>query len=116
MIKKIFKNHSKATDKDKSDKYPSLLTYSKNPTPTLSSFELPTMFEDMNTNILHSLAMQIDTMQLKMKRDENRKYLVIFYPRVGGNIKRFNVLLILWMFVGYLLKSTLLINAHFFPL
>jgi hypothetical protein len=38
------------------------------------------MLEDMKTNILHSLAMQMGTIQLKRKREEAEKALAIFCP------------------------------------
>ena len=39
------------------------------------------MIEDMKTEILHSLALQMDTMQLKMKREEVEKAMKVFCPR-----------------------------------
>lgn len=39
------------------------------------------MLENMKNEILHSLAMQIDTMQLKMKRQEPEKALAFFFPK-----------------------------------
>ena len=39
------------------------------------------MLEDMKTKILHSLVMQMDTMQLNMKREEDKNTLVVFYPK-----------------------------------
>lgn len=77
-IKKILKNHSRATSKDKSDKAPTLLTPSKTPTPSRSRSKLGTMLEDMKTDILHSLALQMDIVHLKMKREEVEKDLVVF--------------------------------------
>lgn len=43
------------------------------------------MLEDMKTDILNSLAMNMDTIQLKMKRGEVEKALAIFYPRCRKN-------------------------------
>lgn len=39
------------------------------------------MLEDMKNEIHHSLAMQMDTMQLKMKREEAKKGLAIIFPK-----------------------------------
>lgn len=55
-----------------------LFSFFKNATPSISRYELATMLEDTKTRILHSFSMQIDTMQLKMKRKESEKALVIF--------------------------------------
>lgn len=39
------------------------------------------MLENMKNGILHSLAMKMDTMQLKMKREKDEKDLVVFCPK-----------------------------------
>ena len=57
----------------------------------------------------------MDTMQLKMKREEAEKPLAIFPLDVGRNMIRINVLWMLWMFVVYVLISTLLTNSIYFP-
>ena len=80
-IKKIFKNRSRTTIKDKSDKAPILLTSSKTLAPSISRCELGTILEDLKISILHSLSMQMDTIQLKMKREEVEKALAILFHK-----------------------------------
>lgn len=58
---------------------------SKSTTPFVSRFELGTMLEYMKAEILHSLAMQMDTMQLKMKMEEAKKSLIVFFPKCRKN-------------------------------
>lgn len=76
----IFKNHSRATSKNKSARTRNLLS-SKPTSPPISRYDLDTLLEDMKTNILHSLSMQMETMKLKMKREEAKKALTIFCLR-----------------------------------
>ena len=49
--------------------------------PSISRFELGTMMDDMKFDILHSLTMQMETIQLKMKKEEVEKAPAIFCPR-----------------------------------
>ena len=48
--------------------------------PSISRFELGTMLDGMKTDILHSLTMQMDTIQLEMKKEEVEKALDVFCP------------------------------------
>ena len=46
------------------------------------------MLEDMKIDILHSLALQMDIMQLNMKREEVENALDFSYPRCGKKHKK----------------------------
>ena len=75
-IKRIFKNHSRSSrKKGRSNK--GLASQSFNPTNNIKN-ELGGLIEDMKTDILHSLAMQMDTMQIKKKWEEGEKALVVY--------------------------------------
>ena len=102
-IKKIFKNHSRSTKKNKSNRAQSLATSPKSPTPSISRFELGTMLEGTKTNILHSVAMKMDNMQFKMKGEEIEKGLVVLCPKCRKKHGKNGCPLMLWMFVGYVL-------------
>lgn len=80
-IKKIFRNYSKS-NANKNQRVRSLSSHpSKLMTPSISRSKLATMLEDMKIDILHSLAMQMDTMQLNMKMEESKKSLVVLCPQ-----------------------------------
>jgi hypothetical protein len=59
-IKRIFKNHSRSSRK-KGRRNKGLISPSSNPTTHIKN-ELGGLIEDMKTEILHSLAMEMDTM------------------------------------------------------
>jgi hypothetical protein len=43
--------------------------------------EIGGLLEDMKIDILHSLSMQMDTLQIKKKQEEVEKALAIFFPK-----------------------------------
>jgi len=43
--------------------------------------EIGNLIEDMKTEILNYLSMQLDTLQIKRKQEENNKFLAILCPR-----------------------------------
>jgi hypothetical protein len=53
----------------------------KSTTLVISRSELGTMLEDMKIEILNSLAMKMDTVKLKMRREEDEKALVVLCPK-----------------------------------
>ena len=80
-IHKIFKNYSRNSSRKGKSIRNSIRQLDKSTTPTISRSKLGTMLEDMNNKILHSLALQMDIMQLKMKREEAEKAMTVFFPR-----------------------------------
>jgi len=50
-------------------------------TTVLTKSEIGNLMEDMKIDILHSLAMQLDTLKIKRKQEEVEKSLEIFYPK-----------------------------------
>jgi hypothetical protein len=75
-IKRIFKNHSRKKGRSSRE----LVPQSSNPTTHIKN-ELRGLIEDMKTDILHSLSMQMDTLQIKKKHEETEKALVVYYPK-----------------------------------
>jgi hypothetical protein len=67
-IKRIFKNHSRSSRKKGRSSRGFVPQYS-NPTTHINN-ELGGLIEDIKTNILHSLAMQMDTLHINKKHEE----------------------------------------------
>lgn len=80
-IKKIFKKNSRSSSKKGKSRRNSTPQLAKSTPPSISKSRLGTMMEYMKTKILHSLAMKMERMQLKMKREEAEKALAIFFPK-----------------------------------
>jgi hypothetical protein len=66
-INKVFKNYSKDGSKNNRDCGCVVAHSLMEATTNLTKYEIGTLLEDMNTNILHSLAIQLDNMQIKRK-------------------------------------------------
>jgi hypothetical protein len=79
-IKDLFKNYSRETMRKGRGLKIVLPSTSKN-TIGITKAEIGNLIEDMKTNILNSLSMQLDALQTKRKQEENDKSLAIFYPR-----------------------------------
>jgi hypothetical protein len=71
------------------------------------------MLEDIKTKILHSLPIQMDTIQLKMKREEVERPLEFFSLDVEMNMKIISALWILWRSMEFLLTNIPLTIEHF---
>jgi hypothetical protein len=77
-IKQIFKNHSRSSRK-KGRNGKGMVTQSSNPSIIIKN-EIGGLLEDMKTDILHSLAMQMDTLQIKKKHEEAQKGTSYIFP------------------------------------
>jgi hypothetical protein len=78
-IKRIFQNHSRSSrTKGRSNR--GLISLSSNPTTHIKN-DLGGLLEYMKTNILHSLAMKMYTMQIKKKQEEADNALVVYCPK-----------------------------------
>ena len=115
-IKNIFKNYSRSSSKKgKSTRRPNPKIV-KPTTLDIFQFELGTMLEDMKTDILHSLVMPRDIMQLEMEKEEVKKYLAIFCLRCRKSHEKNECPLETTGIYEYVLINMLLKNAHFFLL
>ena len=77
-IKTIFRNHSRAAKKKGRGSQPMASTSSSN----LSiKGEIGNMLEDFKTDTMQTLALQLDTMNIKTKQEEAERALAIFCPR-----------------------------------
>ena len=77
-IKTIFWNHSMAFRKKGRDRQ------STSNTPSYSTFikhDIGNMLEDFKSDMLHTFALQMDTMQVKRKQEEEERALAIFCLR-----------------------------------
>ena len=77
-IKTVFRNHSRATRKKGSGSKPMASTSSSN---SSSKGEIGNMLEDFKSEMLQTLALQMDTMNIKRKQEEQERALAIFFPR-----------------------------------
>lgn len=75
-IKKIFRNHSRAT-RSKGRASQTLFSYSS--TNNSIKSEIGNMLEHLKSEMLHTLSVKIDTMQIKRKQEEANT-LGYFYP------------------------------------
>jgi hypothetical protein len=57
-----------------------LVPQSSNPTNHIKH-EIGGLIEDMKTNIFHSLAMEMDTLKINKKHEEEEKALAIYFPK-----------------------------------
>ena len=78
-IKRIFKNHSRSSRK-KGRSNRGLVPRSSNPTTHIKN-ELGGLIEDMQIDILNSLYMELDTLQINKKLEEVEKTLAIYSPK-----------------------------------
>jgi len=77
-IKTIFKNHSRASRKKGRDSQ-FLAKYSSSNTSIKS--EIGNMLEDFKSEMFHTLALQMDAMQIERRWEEVERALVISFPR-----------------------------------
>lgn len=77
-IKIVFKNNSRAARKKA--RASEALSNSSNSTTSIKS-EIGNMLEYFKSEMLHTLAPQTDTMQIKRKKEEAERALAIFFPR-----------------------------------
>jgi hypothetical protein len=70
------------------------------------------MLEDFKTNILSSLSSQLDTLQMKKKREETKQALDIFCLRCRTKHPRREFLWIRSRFAEYAARIMLLIIVH----
>jgi len=77
-IKTIFRNHSRAARKKGRSSQLKV-----NPSSSNSSIkgEIGNMLEDFKSEMLQTLALQMDTMHIKRKQEEAKRALAIFCPR-----------------------------------
>ena len=78
FIKTLFKNHSRVARKNVRASQ-ALASWSSSNTSIKS--EIGNMLEDFKSEIFHTLSIQMDTIQIKRKREEAERALVVFYPR-----------------------------------
>jgi len=74
-IKIVFRNHSRAAKKRGRGSQPMANTSSSN---SSIKGEIGNMLEDLKSEMLQTLALQIDTMNIKMKQEEEERALAIF--------------------------------------
>jgi len=77
-IKTIFRNHSRAARKKGRGSQPISNISSSN---SSIKGEIGNMLEDFNSEMLQTLAMQMDTLHIKRKQEEVERALAIFFPR-----------------------------------
>jgi len=77
-IKIVFRNHSRAVMKKSRGSQPVVNTSSSN---SSIKNEIGNMLEDFNSEMLQTLALQMDTMHIKRKQEEAKRALAIFCPR-----------------------------------
>ena len=86
--KTVFWNHSKAFRKK------GRASQSTSNTPSSSTFikhEIGNMLEDFKSDMLHTFALQMEKMQVKMKQEEAERALGIFCPRCARKHPEMNV-------------------------
>jgi len=74
----IFRNHSRAARKKGRSSQPMASTSSSNPS---IKGEIGNMLEDFKSELLETLAFQLDSMNIKRKLEEVERALAIFCPR-----------------------------------
>jgi len=74
----VFKNHTKVARK-KHRASQGFVIFS--PSTTSIKNEIGNMLEDFKSKMMHTFMPQMDTMQIKIKKDESERALAIFYPR-----------------------------------
>ena len=77
-IKIVFRNHSRAARKKGRGSWPMVSTSSSN---TSIKGEIGNMLEDFKSEMLQTLALQMNTMNIKRKQEEEKRALAIFCPR-----------------------------------
>ena len=77
-IKKLLKNHSRVVRRKSRDSQDLASSSSSN---TSIKIEIRNMLEDFKSEMLHTLSLQMDTMQIKRKKEEVERALAIFFPR-----------------------------------
>ena len=77
-IKIVFKNHSRAARKR--GRSSEVLTNSSPSTSTIKNI-IGNMLEDFKSEMLHNIYLQMDTMHIKRKQEEEERALVFFCPR-----------------------------------
>ena len=77
-IKIVFRNHSRVARKKGRGSQPMVSPSSSN---SSINGEIGNMLEDFKSEILQTLALQMDTMHIKINQDEVERTLAIFYPR-----------------------------------
>ena len=84
-IKTIFRNHSKATRKKGRSSQPMANTSSSN---SSIKGEIGNILEDFKSEILQTLTLQMDTMNIKRKQEEAERALAIFFlDALGGTLE-----------------------------
>jgi hypothetical protein len=83
-IKRIFNRHSRSSRK-KDRRSRGLVSQSSNPTTHIKN-ELEGLIEDMKTDILHSLSMQMDNLQIKRNKTKQRRHWMSIVPNALKNI------------------------------
>ena len=87
-IKIIFRNHSRAAIKKGRGSQPMVSTSSSN---SSIKGETRNMLEDLKSEMLQTLALQMDTMHIKRKKEEAKRALDIFCPSAPGGTQGTNV-------------------------
>jgi len=77
-IKTVFRNHCRAARKKGRA---SQVVASSSSSNTSIKSEIRNMLEDFKSEMLHTLALQMDTMPIKRKKEVVERALAIFYPR-----------------------------------
>lgn len=77
-IKTIFKNHSRASrKKGRASQYLANSSFSN----TSIKSEIMNMLKEFKSEMVHTLSLQVDTMQINRKQEEAERALVVFCPR-----------------------------------
>jgi len=77
-IKNIFRNHSREARKKGRSSQPMASTSSSN---SSIKGEIGNMLEEFKSEMLQTLALQLDTMNIKRKQEEEERTLAIFCPK-----------------------------------
>jgi len=77
-IKVVFRNHSREARKKGGSSQPMASTSSSN---SSIKGEIGNMLEDFKSEMLQTIALQLDTMNIKRKQEEAERALAIFFPR-----------------------------------
>lgn len=77
-IKTIFKNHLRAIRKRGRS---SQGLVNSSPATSTIKHEIGSMLEYLKSEMLHTFSLQMDTMQIKRKKEEEKRELAIFFPR-----------------------------------
>jgi len=80
-IKTIFKNHSRETRNKGRSNQPMASTSSSN---SSIKGEIGNLLHDFKSEMLQTLALQLDTMNIRGKQEESERFLAIFCPRCTG--------------------------------